>query len=236
MSTEPATFAIVHGAGDGAASWDLVAAELRDRGHEVVAVDLPSDDDSAGWAEYADVVADAVGERAPVVVVGHSLGGFTAPLLCSRVPVELIVLVAAMVPEPGERASDWWSSTGHARAFREAGAHELGERELFLGDIPEDAAAEALSRGRDQSDTPMEEPWPLDAWPDVPTRYLLFRDDRLFPAGFMRGMVRERLGITPDEMGGSHMAYLSRPVELAYRLEAYWAQMASPATAGRRPR
>jgi pimeloyl-ACP methyl ester carboxylesterase len=236
MKTEPATFAIVHGAGDVAASWDLVAAELRDRGHEVAAADLPSDDDAAGWTEYADVVADAVGERAPVVVVAHSLGGFTAPLLCSRVPVELLVLVAAMVPAPGERAADWWTNTGHDRAYRDAGAHELGERELFVDDLPEEAALEALSRGRDQSDTPMQQPWPLDAWPDVPTRYLLCRQDRFLPAEFARAMVRERLGITADEMDGSHMAYLSRPVELAYRLEACWAEVASPATAGRRPR
>jgi pimeloyl-ACP methyl ester carboxylesterase len=236
MKTEPATFAIVHGAGDVAASWDLVAAELRDRGHEVVAADLPCDDDSAGWTEYADAVADAVGERAPVVVVAHSLGGFPAPLLCSRLPVELLVLVAAMVPAPGERATDWWDSSGHLRAFRESGAHELGERELFLHDVPEDAALEALALGRDQSGTPMQEPWPLDAWPDVPTRYLLFRDDRFFPAEFVRAMVRERLGITPDEMDGSHMAYVSRPVELAYRLEACWAEVALAATAGRRRR
>jgi pimeloyl-ACP methyl ester carboxylesterase len=78
-----------------------------------------------------------------------------------------------------------------------------------------------LRRGRDQSATPTQEPWPLRAWPDVPTRFLLCRDDRLFPAEFMRRVVRERLGITPDEIDGSHCVALSRPKELADRLEAY---------------
>ena len=61
----------------------------------------------------------------------------------------------------------------------------------------------------------------LEAWPEVPTRFLLFRDDRMFPTPWLREVARQRLGITPDEMDGSHAAYLSRPKELVARLEAY---------------
>ena len=50
----------------------------------------------------------------------------------------------------------------------------------------------------------MIEPWPLEAWPDVPTRVLLCRGDRMFPAEFQRRVARERLGIEPDEMDGGH--------------------------------
>ena len=91
---------------------------------------------------------------------------------------------------------------------------------LYLHDVPPDLAAQALANGRDQTMTPMREPWPLATWPDVPTRYLLFRDDRFFPAEWTRRMVEERLGIIPEEMDGSHCAYLSRPEALAERLEA----------------
>ena len=42
----------------------------------------------------------------------------------------------------------------------------------------------------------------------------------------MRGVVRERLGISPDEIGGGHCVALSRPSELAERLEAYRAAAA----------
>src|SRR5262245_32051469 len=81
-----ATFALIHGGGGSAWDWHLVAPALRERGHDAVAVDLPSEDESAGWKEYADVVVEAIGGRRGVVVVGHSLGGFTAPLVCVRIP------------------------------------------------------------------------------------------------------------------------------------------------------
>jgi pimeloyl-ACP methyl ester carboxylesterase len=216
-----ATYVLIHGAGDVASSWELMAAELREQGHEVVAVDLPSEDESAGLTEYADTVVAAVGDRTELVVVAHSLGGYTAPLVCERLPVDLLVLVTAMVPSPGERAMDWWDNTGHAQALRDLNGDEADEIALFLQDVPPDLAAEALAQSRDQADAPLLEPWPLATWPDVPTRYLLFRDDRWHPAEWTRRMVRERLGIEPDEMDGGHCPFLSRPRELAERLEEY---------------
>jgi pimeloyl-ACP methyl ester carboxylesterase len=95
---------------------------------------------------------------------------------------------------------------------------------IFYHDVPPERAAEAAKRGRPQSDTPTREPWPLEAWPDVPTRFLLCRDDRLLPANFLRRVARARLGITPDEIDGGHCVALSRPIELADRLEAYLAE------------
>lgn len=64
------TFALVHGGGGSGWDWHLVAAELRDRGHGAVAVDLPIEDRLAGWGEYADTVVHALGNRRDVVVVG----------------------------------------------------------------------------------------------------------------------------------------------------------------------
>ena len=213
-----ATFVVIPGAGDVASNWDLVAAELRERGHEVVGVDLPVDDESAGLAEYADTVVAAIGDRGDLVLVAHSLGAFTAPLVCARVPVELIVLVAGMVPAPGERAADWWSNTGYA----EAPTREYdGEMELFMQDVPPDLAAAALAKERDQAARPTMDRWPLQRWPDVPTRYLLCRDDRLLPAEWIRGVVRERLGVEADEIDGGHCVYLSRPANLAERLVSF---------------
>ena len=224
-----ATYALIHGAADTGWSWHLVASELFERGHEVVAPDLPCEDDSAGLAEYADAVVEAVGDRTDLVVVAHSYGGFTAPLVCERVPVDLLVLMAAMVPAPGERPGEWWANTGYARAVEERYGHDRPASEdtiaWFYHDVREDLAAEALRRGRGQSATPDEAPWPLHAWPDVPTRFLLCRDDRMFPPDFQRRVVRERLGITPDEMDGGHLPALHSPVELAARLDAYAADV-----------
>jgi pimeloyl-ACP methyl ester carboxylesterase len=175
----------------------------------------------------------AVGDRTDLVLVAQSLGGFTAPLVCERVSVRLVVLLAAMVPTPGERPGDWWANTGFEEARRaqaERDGRDPGEdvdvMTEFFHDVPADVVAEAFERGeREQSGTPFERPYPLERWPDVPTRFLLCRDDRFFPAEFLRRVVRERLGITPDEMDGGHLPALARPKELAERLVVYAADV-----------
>ncbi|MFI7126925.1 alpha/beta fold hydrolase [Nonomuraea sp. NPDC050153] len=210
-----ATFALIHGGGGSAWDWHLLEPELRDRGHDVVAVSLPVEDESAGLLDLADAVVEAAGGRGDLVVVAHSWGGFVGPLVCARTPADLLVLVTAMIPAPGEPPSDWWANTGF-------GSKDMSDPiGLFLHDVPRAVAEELLTRGRDHADKAMAEPWPLDAWPDVPTRFLLCRDDRFFTPGFMRQVVRDRLGITPDEIDGGHAPMLARPKELADRLEGY---------------
>ena len=212
------TFVLIHGAGDSGWYWHLVEPELRARGHDVVAPDLPCEDDSAGLSDYADAVVEAIGDRRELVVVAQSFGAFTAPLVCERVPVELLVLVAGLIPSPGEAPRDWWTNTGYEHVGGESSDDEAA---TFYHDLAPELAGEALQRGRSQSETPTLEPWPLEAWPDVPTRFLLCRDDRLLPPDFLRGVVQERLGIVPDEIDGGHCVALSDPGELAARLDAY---------------
>ncbi len=214
-----ATFVLLPGAGSDSWYWHLVVPYLEEAGHDVVAVDLPVTDDTAGFAEYADVVVDAIGDRRDVVLVAQSLSGFVAPLVCERVSVELMVLVAAMVPRPGESAGEWWENTGHASARGPDASDDPVE--MFLHDVPDDVARESEHHVWPQSGAVFAAPWPLDAWPDVPTRFLLCRDDRFFPADFQRRVVRERLGIEPDEMDGGHLPALARPHELAQRLLGY---------------
>jgi len=223
-----ATFVLLPGAGSDSWYWHLVVPYLEAAGHDVVAVDLPVTDDTAGFADYADVVVDAIGDRRDLVLVAQSMAGFTAPLVCERVPVELMILVAAMVPRPGESGAEWWVNTGHATALQASGRGPDASNdpvEMFLHDVPADVARESEHHVSPQSETPFEAPWPLDAWPDVPTRFLLCRDDRFFPAEFQRRVVRERLGIDPDEMDGGHLPALSRPHELAQRLLGYLAEV-----------
>jgi pimeloyl-ACP methyl ester carboxylesterase len=224
-----ATYVLIHGAGSDAWYWYRVAPELHRRGHEVVAPDLPCDDDAAGLAEYADVVVDAIGDRRDLIVVAQSMAGFTAPLVCARLPVELLVLVAARVPAPTEGPGDWGAATGWEEAKRAQDERDgrdpdapFDVRTYFFHDVPPDVVENAWARGeRHQSGTPWEQPWPLAAWPDVPTRALICRHDRFFPAPFMRRVTEERLGITPDEMESGHLPALAKPMDLVKRLEAY---------------
>jgi pimeloyl-ACP methyl ester carboxylesterase len=224
-----ATYVLIPGAGSDSWYWHLVVPRLTALGHQVIAPDLPCDDDAAGLAEYTDTVVDAIGDRTEVILVAQSMGGFTAPMVAERVPTALIVMLAAMTPKPGESPGEWWDATGHAQAKRamderdgrpvDAGFDPLV---TFLHDVPAEVAADLMSRPPlEQSGTPFGAPWPLKAWPQVPTRFLLCRDDRFFPADFQRRVVRERLGFTPDEMDGGHLPALSRPAELVERLEAY---------------
>jgi pimeloyl-ACP methyl ester carboxylesterase len=207
-----ATFALIHGGGGSAWDWHLVIPALQEHGHDAVAADLPSDEESAGWDECAGAVVQAIGDRRGVVVVGHSLGGFTAPLVCVRVPVDLLVLVAAMIPSPGELFADWWANAG----YKESGK--------TTSSTTTSAWSSPRRRNRGNATSPrraLREPWPLEAWPDTPTRYLLCRDDRMFPAAWARQHARERLGIAADEIDGGHYITLSRPRELAERLDAF---------------
>ena len=219
------TFVLVPGAGGQARYWYRLVAELGRRGH--VAVDLPTDDDSAGLATYADTVVAAGNGRGSVVVVAQSMGGLTAPLVCGRLSVELLVLVNAMIPPPGETGGQWWADTGQqaARAAhweREGITGDPGDDVvMFFHDVPAEVVAALLEQPFAQSGRPFEDPWPLTTWPNVPTRVVVGRDDRCFPADFQRRIAGERLGVAADEIPGGHLVALSRPVELADRLEDY---------------
>ena len=76
--------------------------------------------------------------------------------------------------------------------------------------------------------TPMVQAWPLASWPDVPTRALIGRHDRLFPAEFQLRVAKERLGLDGDLIEGGHMVALSRPGEVADRLETFRREAVAP--------
>lgn len=216
------TYALIHGAGDGGWYWHLVEAELRARGHHTIAPDLAADDDSVTLWDYADAVVEAAGDHEDLVVVAQSFGAFTAPLVADRRSVSSLVLVAGMVPSPGEPPSDWWTNTGYAEAVREQAAVDGGltgnddPSICYYHDVPEDLAARALAGERAHpSNAAYSQPWPLAGWPDVPTRFVVCTEDRLFPAAYLRRVVHERLGITPDELTSGHCPALGHPKELA---------------------
>lgn len=224
-----ATFALIPGGGGDPWEWHRLAPALDARGHEAIAVRLPAEDETAGWSEYADAVVEALDEREEVIVVAGSMGGFTAPIVCTRRKVELLVMLNAMIPVPGETFTEWWSNTGSGPARRDyhvgiglAPGDADDDAVIYYHDLPAEIRAVAMTRRwQDQSMTPLDEPWPLHAWPNVPTRVLAGRHDRMFPLEFQRRIARKRLGLEVDEIDGGHMFAMSNPVELADHLEAY---------------
>ena len=212
------TFALIHGAGDSGWYWHLVEPALRERGYDVVAPDLPADE-SANLQTYADTVIEAIGDRTGVVVVAQSFGAFTAPLVSDRIQTVLLMLVAAMIPRRASRRTTGGRTPGTRRPPTSPQDDVIA---TYYHDVSPELAAEALRRGREHpSGRAGREPWPLRTWPDVPTRVLLCREDRLFTPSFLRRVSRERLGITPDEIDSGHSVALSHPEELADRLSTY---------------
>jgi pimeloyl-ACP methyl ester carboxylesterase len=225
------SFILIPGAGGRAWYWHLVAPKLEKRGHEAIAVELPAADDQAGLPQYAATVVHAIGHRDPqhVVLVAQSLAGFTLPLVCKKVQVAMLVLVNAMIPKPGETPGEWWRNTGHGEAKRRQNVRDGRSANAsfdplidFFHDVPRPVIDDAWAQGEPrQAETVFGSPCTFKAWPAVPTRVLVGREDRFFPAEFQQRVARERLGISADEMPGGHLVALSQPVELAKRLAAY---------------
>jgi pimeloyl-ACP methyl ester carboxylesterase len=223
-----ATFVLIHGAGDTGWYWHLTAAELRALGHDTVAPDLPCDNRSATLDDYAGAVAEAAAGQPDLVIVSQSYGAYTATLAASRLPARLLVLLAGMIPASGESPAQWWDNTGSREAVAEQAKLDGGKTGnddpfvCYYNGVPRPLAEEALRRGgRGESAVVWDTPFPLDAWPDVPTRFILCTDDRCFPAAFMRRQARQRLGLVADEVPGCHCVALSHPKELAALLVSY---------------
>lgn len=215
-------FVLVPGAGGSAWYWHRVVPLIERAGHEAIAVELPADDESAGLAEYADLVAGAAAGRDDVVLAGLSLGGFTVPMAAARRPVRSVVLVNAMIPVPGETAGEWWGNTGSADAMRAAAeasgySAEFDEEVYFLHDVPPDVLANG-PQPRPEADAAFTSACEFTSWP--PVRVVAGADDRFFPVEFQRRLARERLGVEADVLPGGHLMALARPGELAAYLLA----------------
>jgi hypothetical protein len=221
-------YILVPGAGGDAWYWSRVAPLLRAAGHDVVAVGLPAADEGAGLEAYADTILAAIGPRRDVILVAQSMGAFSAPMAAVRGSVASLLLVAPMIPAPGESVDGWWSATGSGAAYQ--AAERAAGRDpdapfdpvsVFFHDVPAAIQEEAWARGEpEQAGRACAEPWPLDAWPDLPTRVVIGRHDRLFPYDFARALAIERTGAEPDVIDSGHLPALARPEELAAWLRA----------------
>ena len=224
------TVALVHGAYHGSWCWAHLVPELESRGVDVVAPDLPCDDPEAGLDEYAATVEAALGERDDVVLVGHSLGGMTIPLVAAHRPVRRMIFLCSVPTGPGPALEGQLAGMVTpeflaAPRFHDAGGREVltnqAARQLFFDDCEEAVAWWAVAMLRPQSPRPLIEPSPLVDWPDTPQTVILSRDDRVVRASWAEPAARQRLdGRNPVVVPGSHSPFLSRPAVLADLLAA----------------
>jgi pimeloyl-ACP methyl ester carboxylesterase len=200
--------------------WHQVSSLLQHAGHEAVAVELPGDDENVGLHDYAEIVGRAIGERSNVILVAQSLGGFTAPLVCERVSVRMIVFLNAMIPLPGETAGAWWNNTGAVEA-RMAAARANGYNQefdlqtYFLHDVPAAILRDGPSDQRPQAESVFKDRCDFTGWPSIPIRVIASENDRFFPIEFQRRVARDRLKTNAEVLPGGHLVALSNPQGLA---------------------
>jgi pimeloyl-ACP methyl ester carboxylesterase len=229
--TEMTNFLLLHGASSTSWIWHRTTRELEGFGHDVVAPDLPCDDPDADLNTYVGVALHAASARfgeAPVVVVAQSMAGLMTPVVASRRAVSQMVLLAAMIPNPGESGFEWAASSRSQQAQAAylaeiglAGCDPYDPELIFVHDFDEALEAESARHLPNQSTRPLETPADFTAWPDIPTHVIAATDDRLFPLEFMRKQAQERLGVEVDTIPGGHLALLTQAPALAERLHGY---------------
>ncbi len=227
-------FVLVHGAWHAGACWQPLVDELERRGERVVAPDLPCEDPDGHrrglrrrrWSTRPS------GFDEPVVVVGHSLGGLTIPLIPER-----------------RRWPAWcsWPPSSPCRVGRRARGSGA---EAFSAGFPELTAAHQLAGDdgasrwdREASDRRLLPRRPggaarrrrrrptgpaLDTDPGGLAARRVSRCARcaMWPApttgssapDWQVRMAKERLGIDAEVIEGSHSPMLARPADLADRL------------------
>jgi pimeloyl-ACP methyl ester carboxylesterase len=220
----PPTIVLVHGAFAESASWDGVIDRLLGAGHPVIAAPNPLRSLAADAAAVSDVVR---GIKGPVVLVAHSYGGS----VISNVDADAgeivgLVYVNGFAPEPGETCfglaakfpGSKLDETTSQPVPRSDGTTDLYIRpecfhDLFGADVAAPQAARMAVTQRPATQEALVEPSggrPL--WKEVPSSFLIGREDRIIPAALQHFMA-ERAGARQviEVPGASHAAAVSHP-------------------------
>lgn len=226
------TFALVHGAWHDAWCWERVAPLLERAGHEVLAPQLPSDDGTADFDAYADLVCDALGEcDDDVVVVAHSLAGATGALIPDRRPVRHLVYLCAAVPAAGLSLLDQWQAEPDmvSPEFGSGWLQGLTEpddqlrttwvdlefaRNVFYADCDDATATAAIDHLRPQSGYPWTLPCSLSEHPSVGCTSVVCNEDLVVNPSWSKRVAR-RIDADIVELPGSHSPFLSQPSAVA---------------------
>lgn len=219
------TFVLIHGAWHGAWCWERLVPELEARGHVSIAMDLPVEDGSATFADYAQVVIEAAaGVEEDVVLVGHSLGSMVLPLVAARRRTTAMVFLCGVIPNRGGSPWDDAPRMEEPGTFDGLVANGDGSTtwstldaatRAFYDDCVPDDARRAYERLRSQNPTSLWGHYPLDEWPSVRRIAIIGAADRAVTSAYSRAVCPVRLGVDPVELPGGHSPFLARPSTLA---------------------
>jgi pimeloyl-ACP methyl ester carboxylesterase len=222
------TIVLVHGAWADASSWNAVATELQGQGFTVLA----PQNLLRGVEPDAAYVASFLAQRTtgPVVLVGHSYGGFVITNAgTGGGDVRALVYVDAFIPEEGETTFSILGPSGSALAVPDPttvfdlagypGAPE-GDVEAFLKpdtvhqsfaqDLPEADRWLIAAGQRPITLSANTTPSATAAWKTIPSWVVIGTEDKVIPPGAQRSMA-ERAGATITEVAASHVSMVSHP-------------------------
>ncbi len=222
------TIVLVHGAWADASSWNAVASELQSQGFTVLAP--PNLLRRA--AIDAPYVASFVAQRTsgPVVLVGHSYGGFVITNAgTGGGDVRALVYVDAFAPEEGETVFQILGGSGSALDVPDpttvldiVGYPDApdGDADAFLKpDTVHTAFAQDLPEADRWLIVAGQRPITLAAnttasgpaaWKTLPSWAVVGTEDRVIPPDTQRHMA-SRAGATITEVAGSHVSMVSHP-------------------------
>ncbi|MDM7830863.1 alpha/beta fold hydrolase [Cellulomonas edaphi] len=235
------TIVLVHGAWADGSSWDAVASELQAQDFTV----LTPPNLLHGVAGDAAYVSSFVAQRTtgPVVLVGHSYGGFVITnAAAAGGDVRALVYVDAFIPDEGESVFQILGGSGSALDVPDPttvldivgypGAPE-GDAEAFLKastvhdafaqDLPEAARWLIHASQRPISLGANTAPSGPPAWRSIPSWAVVGTQDKVITPETQRSMA-ERADATITEVAASHVSLVSQPTS---SIEAILAAAAS---------
>ena len=209
---------LVHGTWVDGSSWSKVIPILQNAGHKVIAVQLPLhslSDDVATVKRAIDLVG------APVILVGHSYGGFVITNAAYNNPsVKGLVYVAAFAPKEGQSLSNFIDASKLPKGFLvfDSGGFIYINPALFHQAVAPDtdpAQAKVLATAqKPYSKSILAEKSGPPAWKQLPSWYQVSENDSLIPPDVER-MFAKQINATTISIPSSHASPLSHPNEVA---------------------
>jgi pimeloyl-ACP methyl ester carboxylesterase len=223
------TVVLVHGAFADASGWNGVARRLQRQGYPVLAPANPLRGVDSDAAYVASVLATISG---PIVLVGHSYGGFVITNAATGNPnVKALVYVAAFAPDAGDAVGGLqtqFPGSKLSEAALDIRPYPLADgttsyegyvktalfRDIFAGDLPASTTRVMAATQRPADVHTLGQPSGPPAWRTIPSWTLVARNDNLIPAAAQRFMAA-RAGARTVEVNASHVAMMSKPAATA---------------------
>lgn len=229
----PTTIVLVHGAFADGSSWDRIAPMLESKGYRIVAVHAPLSSLADDVAATRRAIELAPG---PVLLVGHSYGGFVITEAGTNDKVTGLVYISAFAPDNGESISGMfvdkpppeWVKTAQIDSAGFAWLPRETVATLFAQDLPDADVSLITTKQGPLAMKVFDDHITTAAWHKKPSWFVLPDQDRMIPPEAQE-MMSKRAGSKVTKLHSSHVPMLSHPKDVATVILKAAAATAAPA-------